>query len=172
MITWKRHLGEYRSDRGYMIRSPQRGSYWTLLTPDGAIHGRYPKLEGAKLAAEWLELRGRRQELKVGRNGHEVFDSPWGCYDLTVARQIAQQRGQPDQLQVKDWAEAAKPHQVCVSQPESTGPILVATTLHHGLIKSLVIDGYVKILRAHEQKVEWLDCLVLTQDDTELIKVA
>lgn len=172
MITWKRHLGEYRSDRGYTIRSPQRGSYWTLMTSDGAVHGRYPKLEGAKLAADRLELRNQRQELQVGRNGHETFDSPWGCYDLTVARQVAQQRGQPDWLPVKDWAEAAKPHLVCTGQPESTRTILVATTLHHGFIKSLVIDGYAKILRAHEQKIGQLECLVLTQTDTELIKIA
>jgi hypothetical protein len=90
---------------------------------------------------------------------------------LTVARKIAQERGQPDWLQVKDWAEAASPHAVCTDQVDHDGPVLVVTTLRHGRTTSLVIDGYAKIFQAHAQQVGQLDCVLLTQEDAELVKV-
>lgn len=142
------------------------------MTPEGKVNGRYSKLESAKLAAERLELVKARHELHVGRNGHEVFDSPWGCYDLTVARQLAQQRGQPDLLTVKDWAEAARQHLVCTSQPDRPGSIVVLTTTRRGLTSSLVVDGYAKILHAHEQKVEQLECILLNADDSQLVQIS
>jgi hypothetical protein len=172
MLQWKRHLGEYRSDKGYTVRSPQRGSYWTLLAPGGLVHGRYPKLESAKLAAEQLELHRIRQEHQIGRNGHEVFDSLWGCYDLTVARQLIQQHGQPDWLHVKDWADAAGSHPICTEQPAHDGPIIVLTTNRRGLTTSLVIDGYARILQAQVQGTIQLECLVLDEFYSELVKIS
>jgi hypothetical protein len=172
MMTWKRHLSEYRSDKGYTVRSPQRGSYWTLMSPVGETIGRYPKLMGAKEAAEAREVLKQKQEFQVGRNGHAVFDSTWGCFDLTVARQLAQQRGQDDWLQVKDWAEAAKGHTVCLEQAEPPGPIIVLTTNRRGVLASLVVDGWAKIVQAHEQKIGQLDCRVLDLNDTALVRIA
>jgi hypothetical protein len=169
MLTWKRHLSEYRSDKGYTIRSPQRGSYWTLLSPQGELMGRYPKLMGAKEAAENREVLKQKQEFQVGRNGHEVFDTPWGCFDVTVARKLAPQRGQADHLVVQVWAEAK--HQACLTQPETTGPIVVLTTNRRGVLASLVVDGWAQILRAHAAKAEQLDCLVLGLEDTALVRI-
>lgn len=170
-IVWRRHLSEYRSNLGYSIQSPQRGSYWTLRGPEGQIVGRYKKLMLAKEAAENREVKLQRLSLGVGRNGHDVFDSPWGCFDLSVARQLATQRGQADKIVVKKWAEDADKHPVCIMQPQASGPVIVATTQRRGVLASLVIDGWGQVIAAHGRGEEVLDCLVLDLSATELVRL-
>ena len=127
---------------------------------------------GAKEAAESREVQKQKQELQVGRNGHEVFDSLWGCFDLTVARQLVTQRGQLDRITVKEWAELAAKYQVCLDQLEAPGPIVVLTTNRRGVLSSLVVDGWAQILRAHNKKIEFLDCQTLDLCDTDLVRIA
>jgi hypothetical protein len=125
----------------------------------------------AKKAADTREVLLQRQALGVGRNGHEVFDSPWGCFDLTVARQLAQQQGQHDKIQVKEWAEGAAKNPVCSTQPRAPGTVIVVTNDRRGLLTSLIVDGWAQVIEAHSNDEAVIDCLVLDQQATALVKL-
>lgn len=185
-IVWKRHLSQYRSDKGYTIQSPQRGSYYSLLLPDGSIGGRYPKLFLAKEAAEKREQQRQRDALGVARNGHEVFESMWGAFDVTVATKLAEEHGEQGTIGVESFSKLLRKtsadglsftvgigiNDEHVPTVDLTKPvILVQLMTRDGAVTPMVIDGWHRIAKAQRQGVAELPCLVLSEEDSELVKL-
>ena len=184
-IVWKRHLSLYKSDLGYTIRSPQRGSQYTLVLPNGNLWGRYPKLYQAKEAAEKYEAQVHRDKLGVGAQGHEIFTLMGRQFDVTVATEVAQERGEAHDLVVSGYFRLLQKNlddhrftmgisvnQEHVPTVDLEKPLIVAQlTTRGGDVNHMVIDGWHRIAKAEREGRDTLPCLLLSIEDTQLITV-